>query len=34
MIDTVTSRNNVSIRLTEERWAHILEEHGKLAQLQ
>ncbi len=34
MIDIVTSRNNISIRLTKERWTHILEEHGELAQLQ
>ena len=25
------SVNGLSIRLTEERWAHILEEHGELA---
>ena len=25
------SLNNVPIRLTEERWAHITEEHGELA---
>lgn len=25
------SVNNLPIRLTEERWAHILEEHGELA---
>lgn len=34
MIFTVTSQNNVPIRLTEERWTHILEEHGELAQMQ
>lgn len=34
MIFTVTSLNNTSVRLTEERWAHILEEHGELAQMQ
>jgi hypothetical protein len=27
----VTSVNNVPIRLTEERWAHIMQEHGELA---
>jgi hypothetical protein len=26
----VVSKNNVPIRLTEERWAHIAEEHGEL----
>lgn len=30
---TVLSRNGVPIRLTEERWAHIMEEHGELAGL-
>jgi len=34
MLATVTSLNNVPIRLTEERWMHILEEHGELAQMQ
>jgi hypothetical protein len=34
MMFTVTSLNNTSIRLTEERWTHILEEHGELAQMQ
>lgn len=33
MIDRVISRNGVSIRLTDERWAHISEEHGELAGL-
>lgn len=28
---TVISKNNVSIRLTSERWLHIKEEHGELA---
>jgi hypothetical protein len=28
------SPNNVPIRLTEERWAHIKEEHGELAERQ
>lgn len=27
---SVVSKNNVPIRLTEERWAHIAEEHGEL----
>ena len=28
---TVTSRGDVPIRLTDERWAHIVEEHAELA---
>jgi hypothetical protein len=31
MADTVKSRDNVSIRLTDERWSHIVEEHCELA---
>ena len=31
MTIVVTSRNNVPIRLTDERWAHIVEEHCELA---
>ena len=31
MFDVVTLRNNVPIRLTDERWAHITEEHAELA---
>ena len=31
MTDTVLSKNAVPIRLTDERWAHITEEHGELA---
>jgi len=31
MIQTVTSKNGISIRLTDERWAHITEEHCELA---
>ena len=31
MVETVFSRNHVPIRLTGERWAHILEEHAELA---
>ena len=31
MIETVFSKNGVSIRLTDERWAHIIEEHCELA---
>ena len=31
MIDIVTSKNDLPIRLTDERWAHITEEHNELA---
>jgi len=31
MSETVLSKNNVSIRLTDERWVHITEEHCELA---
>ena len=30
MIAIVTSKNGVPIRLTDERWAHITEEHCEL----
>lgn len=33
MIEIVPSKNNVPIRLTDERWAHIVEEHCELAGL-
>jgi hypothetical protein len=33
LVETVTSRNGIPIRLTDERWAHISEEHGELAAL-
>ena len=33
MIDTVLSKHGVPIRLTDERWAHITEEHAELAGL-
>ncbi|MBI4556811.1 MAG: hypothetical protein HY706_04445 [Candidatus Hydrogenedentes bacterium] len=33
MDDKVGSKNDVSIRLTDERWAHITEEHCELAGL-
>ena len=33
MIDTVVSKHGVPIRLTDERWAHITEEHAELAGL-
>ncbi len=31
MIEKVLSKNNVLIRLTDERWSHIVEEHCELA---
>ena len=31
MIDFVISKHGVQIRLTDERWAHITEEHSELA---
>lgn len=33
MIDEAVSKNGVVIRLTDERWAHITEEHGELSGL-
>ena len=33
MIDHIHSKGGVSIRLTDERWAHITEEHCELAGL-
>ena len=33
MTDTTTSRNGITIRLTDEHWAHITEEHCELAGL-
>lgn len=33
MLEIVTSKNNISIRLTDERWIHITEEHSELAGL-
>ena len=33
MLSVVTSRNGIQIRLTDERWAHITEEHCELAGL-
>lgn len=30
MTESVYSKNGVPIRLTDERWAHITEEHGEL----
>jgi len=31
LAETVLSKNNVPIRLTDERWIHIIEEHCELA---
>jgi hypothetical protein len=31
--ETATSRNGVQIRLPDERWQHIIEEHAELAAL-
>ena len=33
MTSTVVSKNSVPIRLTDERWEHIIDEHGELADL-
>jgi hypothetical protein len=33
VVSVVLSKNGVPIRLTDERWAHIIEEHGELADL-
>lgn len=33
MISVVPSKNGVPIRLTDERWAHMTEEHDELADL-
>jgi len=33
LIDWVVSKKGISIRLTDERWAHITEEHCELAGL-
>lgn len=32
-MDTIKSRNGVLIRLPDERWEHIIEEHGELSGL-
>lgn len=34
LLATVISKNSVPIRLTAERWSHITEEHGELADFQ
>ena len=31
MTETATSKNGVAVRLTDERWSHITEEHSELA---
>lgn len=33
MSSTVTSKSGIPIRLTDERWTHITDEHGELAGL-
>jgi hypothetical protein len=33
MVDLVVSKQGVPVRLTDERWAHITEEHCELAGL-
>jgi hypothetical protein len=33
MTEAVYSKNGIPIRLTDERWVHITEEHGELADL-
>ena len=33
MVGVVTSKSGVPIRLTDERWAHVTEEHNELAGL-
>ena len=33
MTENVSSKNRVNIRLTDERWSHITEEHAELAGL-
>ena len=33
MVDRVVSKSGIAIRLTDERWAHITEEHCELAGL-
>ena len=33
LIDTITSRNGIPIRLTDERWGHIAAEHSELRDL-
>lgn len=33
MIDRAKSKNGVSVRLTDERWTHIVEEHSEMAGL-
>jgi hypothetical protein len=32
MIETVQSKHGISIRLTDERWEHIITEHGELSE--
>jgi hypothetical protein len=30
-MDSINSKNNVKVRLTDERWRHIIEEHSEMA---
>ena len=34
MTVTIISKHGIAIRLPDERWAHIIEEHGELAEMQ
>jgi hypothetical protein len=34
VIPSAVSKNGILIRLTAERWTHIIEEHGELARMQ
>jgi len=34
LVRTVISKNNISIRLTDERWNHIISEHAELKESQ
>lgn len=33
MVDRIVSKSGNTVRLTDERWAHITKEHGELAGL-
>lgn len=33
MVDRIVSKGGISVRLTDERWVHITDEHGELAGL-
>ena len=34
MDSTIVSKNNVPVRLPDERWAHIIEQHTELEEMQ